>query len=65
MGLSAQGWHIISVSPPKQDGHWYEPFIWCSKMIPKENWNFHGEGVFEFRNEQDLLLFILKWSDES
>jgi len=25
-------------------------------------WRFVGEGVFEFKHEKDLVLFLLRWS---
>ena len=25
-------------------------------------WRFVGEGVFEFKNEQDRTMFLLRWS---
>jgi hypothetical protein len=42
---------------------------WCSKQFgggigataSGPGWQFVGEGVFEFREEKMLVLFLLKW----
>jgi hypothetical protein len=68
-------WHVASVmSPvPKLGGAlevyrgWTPCIEWCEQTfgeISMDNyrWRFISEGVFEFNNEQDYLLFLLKWA---
>lgn len=62
MGVNWKGWHIASIGAPPDDGHWREPYNWCRNLLPETNWNYQGEGVFEFQNEQDYLIFILRWA---
>jgi hypothetical protein len=59
------------------NGHRYRgwrPCIeWCVKHFGEqryhldnsrggERWRFVSEGVFEFKNEQDRTMFLLRWS---
>jgi hypothetical protein len=69
-------WHVASVMPPaigqvsKQSHVYYgwTPCIeWCEQTfgeITMDNfrWRFISEGVFEFKHEQDLTAFLLKWA---
>ena len=73
MKISLTGWHVASVMAPIADsnpvnGHRYQgwrPCIdWCRKQLGDcviDGWRFIGEGVFEFKHEKDLLLFLLRW----
>ena len=73
MKNSLTGWHVASVMAPIVDsdpvnGHRYQgwrPCIdWCRKQLGDcviDGWRFIGEGVFEFKHEKDLLLFLLRW----
>lgn len=65
------GWYVASVTAPYQEGEVYRgwsPCInWCQEHLYhgghyEPNWNYIGEGVFEFRDEQEYLAFMLKWS---
>ena len=74
MKNNMSGWHVASVQAPivnsdPVNGHQYQgwrPCIdWCRKHLGDraiDGWRFQGEGVFEFKNEQDRTLFLLKWS---
>lgn len=33
---------------------------WCEQHLG-EGWWYISEGVFEFNNEQDYLVFMLRW----
>lgn len=61
MGLNWRGWHIASIMPPPDDGHWCKPYTWCRSQLSEADWGYQGEGVFEFKKEQDYLIFILRW----
>ena len=41
--------------------------LWCSVNIgagftPDRKWGYLGEGVYEFQNDQDAVVFSLRWS---
>lgn len=70
-------WYIASVRAPVQDRvskHVYYGWLpcvdWCREQFgdnelvdyKSAKWNFIGDGVFEFRDEQDYTLFLLRWS---
>jgi len=68
------GWYIASVVSPVYNVTLYQgwrPCVeWCEKTFgggigataSGPGWRFVGEGVFEFKTEQDRTLFLLKWS---
>jgi hypothetical protein len=68
------GWHVASVQAPivnsdPVNGHRYQgwqPCIeWCQTQFGNraiDGWRFVGEGVFEFREEKDYLMFLLRWA---
>ena len=76
--MTAFGWYVASIMPPVDDAigkHEYQgwrPCIqWCSEHFSDDDeapcdqtnrWRFVGEGVFEFRREEDRLLFLLRWA---
>jgi hypothetical protein len=41
-----------------------EPCIrWCEEHLDNyRGWWYVSEGVFEFNNEQDYLMFMLRWA---
>jgi len=47
---------------------WMPCMDWCREQfdIDDDNqprtWRYVGEGVFEFKNEQDRTLFLLRWA---
>jgi hypothetical protein len=67
------GWYVASIMPPGpnlggvlQTYQGWAPCIeWCKEQFGNsamDGWRFVGEGVFEFREEQDYMLFLLRWS---
>lgn len=65
-------WHVASVAPPVNDRvskhvyvGWTPCIEWCKEQFGNttmDGWRFIGEGVFEFRDEKMLTLFLLKWA---
>jgi hypothetical protein len=55
------GWHIISIVPPEGQG-WLSCKEWCLAQVSPHTWHYQGEGVFEFENEKDAVMFHLRWS---
>lgn len=64
--------YVASVQSPELqhdpiNGHRYQgwsPCIrWCEEQFGEDRggWWYISEGVFEFVNEQDHLLFMLRW----
>ena len=53
---------MVSMPAVKEDGHWYEMYRWVKENVPSNDYRYQGEGIFEFRNPQDLTMFLLKWS---
>lgn len=69
------GWHVASIMPPVDETingkyryqGWMPCIDWCEKTFGEMTmdnyvWRFIGEGVFEFRDEKMLLLFLLRWA---
>ena len=61
--IKVQQRYVASVqSPPAEFYQGWRPCIkWCQDHIT-EGWWFIGEGVFEFVNEADRTMFLLRWS---
>ena len=71
-------WYVASVMPPVVthdpiNGHRYQgwrPCLeWCTHQFGEmrspdspPRWRFVSEGVFEFRQEQDRTMFLLRWA---
>ena len=71
------GWYVASVEAPARDSvskhvypGWRPCMEWCvetfgggiGETVWGPGWRFVGEGVFEFKREQDCTLFLLRWS---
>lgn len=49
---------------------WAQPILWCAAQYGFDSydgasgpgWCYHGQGVFEFADEKDMMIFSLKWS---
>ena len=56
--------HIACLGPMTDDqGHytgWKKAINWRSENI-QGIWYYVGEGVFEFDNEQEYLMFVVRW----
>ena len=56
--------HIAKIPPeysnPDLQG-WKDSIAWCKTQFDT-GWWYIGEGVFEFNNKQDHLLFMLRWA---
>ena len=55
--------YVASIMPPKVTPYqgWKPCMEWCEEQIV-EGWWYIGEGVFEFVDEQDHLMFMLRWA---
>jgi hypothetical protein len=73
MKNNLNGWYVASVMspnttvPPRGEVYqgWRPCIEWCTKTFGDraiDGWRFIGEGVFEFREESDLALFLLRWA---
>ena len=66
------GWYVASVEAPVKDRvskfiyrGWMPCIEWCEQtfgVYAVDGWRFVGEGVFEFREEQDYVMFLLRWA---
>lgn len=62
----------VGVLPVNPDTYLNERMIWCNEFIGDRDvkWrSFHSElpsiGItYIFTNEQDLMLFVLRWGDD-
>ena len=54
---------VASIRAPEVQPYqgWRPCIVWCELHL-KDGWWFLGDGVFEFINEQDYLMFMLRWS---
>jgi hypothetical protein len=72
-----EAWYVATVKAPVQDRvskHTYQGWRpcmeWCVATFGGgigstawgPGWRYVGEGVFEFRSEQDHIMFMLRWS---
>lgn len=59
--MTSKTW-IASVIQPQGNHGWTPCIEWCRQNLSSDNdWRFVSEGVFEFVNEQDYTLFLLRW----
>ncbi len=55
---------IASIMPPAVNGSyqgWTPCMEWCAEHC-EGWWRFVGEGVFEFAQDSDYTMFMLRWS---
>jgi hypothetical protein len=54
--------YIASIEPPTLETHkgWSSAMAWCSTYC-KHYHAYRGEGVFEFTDEKEYLMFVLKF----
>ena len=60
-------WTKVKVPQPNTISAWGLCERWCSVNIgagftPDRKWGYLGEGVYEFQNDQDAVVFSLRWS---
>jgi hypothetical protein len=57
--------YYASISPSWDDRGTYQgwsPSIkWCQENLNDRRWRYDGEGIFEFKQEQDYTMFLLRW----
>jgi hypothetical protein len=73
---SLTGWYVASVAPPVDETvngkyryqGWRPCLEWCTQVFGEmrspdspPRWRFVSEGIFEFRDKQDLVAFLLRW----
>jgi hypothetical protein len=50
-------------APDRKPYQGWTPCInWCLSHLGEDGWWFIGDGVFEFIDERDYLMFILRWN---
>lgn len=59
-------WTKVKVPQPNAISAWVLCGLWCSNnfgagFTPDRKWSYLGEGVYEFQNDQDAVMFSLKW----
>jgi hypothetical protein len=73
MKSDLSGWYVASIGCPEPlnaiSGYVYQGWLpcieWCTKTFGDraiDGWRFIGEGVFEFREERDYVMFLLRWA---
>jgi hypothetical protein len=40
---------------------WQPCLEWCEERFGKGGWWYIGEGIFEFNDKRDYLMFVLRW----
>lgn len=55
--------YVASITAPKiaKNSGWLPCMTWCEEHF-SDGWWYIGEGVFEFVNEADYLMFMLRWA---
>ena len=72
MRSALSGWYVASIMAPVDETvngkyryqGWTPCIEWCDKQFgdkATDGWNFKGDGIFEFREQADYLLFTLTW----
>jgi len=68
MKSALTGWSVASIPAPDTPGQTYQgwsPCIaWCKEHFGDKadsGWYFRGEGIFEFRDDTDYMMFTLMW----
>ena len=65
MRNSLNGWYVVSVASPVTETYqgWSPCISWCGETFGEDqrHWCYVGEGIFEFREEKDCALFLLRW----
>jgi hypothetical protein len=66
-----KNWHgrfvacIMAPASTETDGYrgWSPCIEWCKENFGHSwfRWSYISEGVFEFQDEQDLTVFLLRW----
>ena len=56
--------YVASVMAPEMRYQGWAPCIrWCEENLDNyRGWWYVSEGVFEFVDEADYLMFVLRWS---
>jgi hypothetical protein len=57
--------YVASIMPPSVTPYqgWSPCIRWCEEHLDNyRGWWYVSEGVFEFVNEQDYLMFMLRWA---
>jgi hypothetical protein len=61
-------WYVASVPAPEGVWGWTPCMTWCEKHFGIDQewgvgcWHYNSEGVFEFKNEADCIMFMLRWA---
>jgi len=66
--VQAPKMHLTPINGHRYQG-WLPCIKWCGETFGGglrvtaygPGWRFVGEGVFEFKHEKDLVLFLLRW----
>jgi hypothetical protein len=55
--------YVASIMPPKTEIYqgWSPCIDWCEENFGDRGWWYLTEGAFEFNNERDYLMFMLRW----
>lgn len=54
-------WYSTPEDALPRFGTWSTRIEWCEKNCTGK-WAYKGTGKFQFYNEQDYLMFLLKWT---
>jgi hypothetical protein len=60
-------WAKVKVPVANKYSQWALCSLWCSNnfgpgFTVDRVWEYAGEGIYEFKNDQDAILFSLRWS---
>jgi hypothetical protein len=55
--INGNNWFNIIVDPSIIDVY----IQWCRENFERDDWVYTGNGMFYFKNENDVTLFTLRW----
>ena len=54
---------VISIRlVPESYDKWSQAYLWCRANLNLLSWQYMGSGEFRFVQEQEAMLFTLRWS---
>lgn len=60
--MTVDRWLVVSVESSNPRRGWSDCVEWCLDQFENRHWRYVGEGVFEFKQYDHYLMFMLRWA---